>query len=104
MSNLTEALKLQITEIEGLKHDIERHVAICSEQQGEIERLRAIPEQLAKMIDGYNAGQIRLACGEMTAQEMRTVQAVQRWWVAAMRHKAEQLVDQQQAQPGKTNG
>lgn len=43
-------------------------------------------ERIAKMIEDYTPGQMRLACGEMTAQEMRTVQAVQRWWAAAIRH------------------
>lgn len=65
------------------------------EAAAEIERLRAAPEQLAKMIEGFSPGQIRMAAGEMTSQEMRTVRAVQRWWVSAMRHKAEQLVNQQ---------
>ena len=47
-----------------------------------------IIEKCAKWIENYSPGQIRMACGEMTAQEMRTVQAVQRWWVAALRHVA----------------
>lgn len=42
-------------------------------------------ERAAKLIEGYSAGQILLAAGEMTAQEMRTVKAVQRWWAAAIR-------------------
>ncbi len=43
-------------------------------------------EKCAAWIEGYSQGQIRMACGEMTAQEMRTVLAVQRWWIAALRH------------------
>jgi hypothetical protein len=43
-------------------------------------------EDAAKMIEGFSADQIKMAAGEMTAQEMRTVKAVQRWWVSAIRH------------------
>ena len=54
-------------------------------EEAEIKREAA--EEIAKMIEGFVPGQIRMAAGEMTAQEMRTVQAVQRWWVSAIRHK-----------------
>lgn len=47
-------------------------------------------EKCAAWIEGYSAGQIRMACGEMSAQEMRTVQAVQRWWASALRLIGEQ--------------
>lgn len=39
------------------------------------------------MIEGYSAGQIRLAAGEMTAQEMRTVKAMQQYWAGAIRQR-----------------
>ena len=45
-------------------------------------------EEAASLIESFSAGQIRLAAGEMSAQEMRAAKAVQRWWVAAIRHKA----------------
>jgi hypothetical protein len=67
--------------------DVE-HMECRRDMRAEIERLRAVPETIAKMIEGFTPGQIRMAAGEMSAQEMRTVQAVQRWWVSAIRHKA----------------
>lgn len=45
-------------------------------------------EAMAQMIEGYSAGQILMAAGEMSAQEMRTVKAVQRWWASAIRHRS----------------
>ena len=45
-------------------------------------------EEAASLIESFSAGQIRLAAGEMSAGEMRAVKAVQRWWAAAIRHKA----------------
>lgn len=56
-------------------------------KDAEIDRLRKIPDEIADMIAGYSAGQIRMAAGEMSAQEMRTVQAVQRWFAVAIRHR-----------------
>ena len=45
-------------------------------------------EEAASLVESFSAGQIRLAAGEMSAQEMRVVKAVQAWWAAAIRHKA----------------
>ena len=45
-------------------------------------------EEAASLIESFSAGQIRLAAGEMSAQEMQAVKAVQRWWASAIRHKA----------------
>ena len=49
---------------------------------------RSALEEAASLIESFSAGQIRLAAGEMSAEEMRVVKAVQRWWAAAIRHKA----------------
>jgi hypothetical protein len=68
----------------------ERLIHERTQAADEIERLRAVPEQLAAMIEGFSAEQIKMAAGEMTAQEMRSVKAVQRWWVSAMRHRISQ--------------
>lgn len=65
-----------------------RALAPCPDYAAEIRR--AAIEEGASWIAGYSAGQIRMAAGEMTVQEMRTVQAVQRWWVSALRHIATQ--------------
>jgi hypothetical protein len=51
------------------------------------EMRKEIGREIADMIESYNEEQIKLSAGEMTAQEMRTVKAVQSWWVSAIRHK-----------------
>ncbi len=45
----------------------------------------------ASALLGVTRQEIRLACGEMTAQEMRTVLAVLEWRRAAIVRKAEEL-------------
>ncbi|HYT44907.1 MAG TPA: hypothetical protein VEP90_21450 [Methylomirabilota bacterium] len=40
---------------------------------------------IADKIESYTSADIRLHAGEMTAQEMRTVKAIQKWWVAEIR-------------------
>lgn len=44
-----EALATLEAEIEHLRHDIERHIRICAEQQAEIERLRAVADAARKI-------------------------------------------------------
>ncbi|HYT41822.1 MAG TPA: hypothetical protein VEP90_05720 [Methylomirabilota bacterium] len=46
---------------------------------------------IANMIEGYTPADIRLHAGEMTAQEMRTVKTIQKWWVAEIRQFANKL-------------
>ena len=58
------------------------------EELAEAVRMSAL-EEAASLIESFTAGQIRLAAGEMSADEMRAVKAVQRWWAAAVRHKAD---------------
>lgn len=61
----------------------------------EIERLRQqyleyrakVGEELAQMIEGITPSDIRLAAGEMTAQEMRTVRAIQKWLAVKIRNR-----------------
>ena len=47
--------KALTVERDALRHDIERHVAICAEQAEEIERLRAERDALAAQLTGYDA-------------------------------------------------
>jgi hypothetical protein len=56
-------------------------------RQEQAEYRAKIGEEIAQMIEGYSAGQILMAAGEMTAQEMRSVRAVQRWWASAVRQR-----------------
>lgn len=39
----------------------------------------------ASLVESWTASDIRLAGGEMTAQEMRTVKAMQRWFAVQIR-------------------
>lgn len=45
-------------------------------------------EACAKLVESFTADDIRMAAGEMTAQEMRSVKAVQRWWAAVIRGRS----------------
>lgn len=46
-------------------------------------------EWAASVIEAFKPDDIRLACGELTAQEMRTVLAVRDWWAASLRRGRE---------------
>lgn len=58
------------------------------EREGEIRR--AAIAECAKRLEEFSGSQILLACGELSAQEMRTAKAVQRWWAAEIRALAQQ--------------
>src|SRR5437667_9760718 len=47
-----------------------------------------IANHIADKIESYTTADILLHAGELTAQEMRTVKAIQKWWVAEIRQFA----------------
>lgn len=73
---------------QGAEWAIEFLASQSLEREAEVRRLAI--EECAARIGKFSAGQIKAACGEMSAQEMRTVKAVQGWWVATLQSVAQQ--------------
>jgi len=75
-----------VSKLDGLTQEQRAHVGAMCNKMGDImaadER-----EACARLVEEMKMGEILLAAGEMTAQERRTVRALQKWLAHKIRNR-----------------